>query len=712
MSPRPAGAAEAGRARHQSRDAGTGTPVLSAGAARRRLRWFDLLVPAGVFLWVLMVAAAISAAAFGRTPHVPDSIAQLFQAQIFAAGRVWTPPPSWVEFVGSEFVVAQHGRWYSQYPPGHSALLAVGILLGAPWLVNPLLGAAAAPFLYAAGRAACSRRVALMATLLYALSPFVWFMSAEYMNHSSTMFFGSMALWCAAVEGKRQKAKGKKGTGVGLRGPDRTPFCLFPLSFCLPAVAGAAVGLAATVRPLSAAAFGLPLAVYFAVPPGSLPARLRRMALFGAAVGVAFSPALLFNLATSGGALLFGYEVQWGQSGLGFGVSQWGPPHTPLRGLENSLRNLDALGKYLLEWPFPCLLPLLGLWWVRRCLTTFDALLASWLAGLVAAHVCYFYQDLCFGPRFLYEAVPPLLLLLAHGLLGLAEAGRRFWVVSPQTARRRVWRGALLCSAFGLVLNLPALWKWYSVDFWSVDHRFVQRLRRDIREPAIVFIRDANRAREVRLLRTGVSRRTAHSAITSLDEGWIDRQQLAALARHPGDSGAAAAELDRRLAEAVGASPPRPARRHPFWLDYDQPSTSWNQALVGNGPDPARQRVVFALDLGPRNRELLAALPGRTAYRYAWADGARAFRLVRLGEWAGALEKSQVLLRKSGKTSRRYSPKGIHQTRSFVTQRTSVAGGQAPVAISHASPAGPASFPSMPTAAISQPRSGQRATSR
>jgi len=30
-------------------------------------------------------------------------------------------------------------RWYSQYPPGHSFLLMMGVLCNTPWIINPLL---------------------------------------------------------------------------------------------------------------------------------------------------------------------------------------------------------------------------------------------------------------------------------------------------------------------------------------------------------------------------------------------------------------------------------------------------------------------------------------------------------------------------------------------------------------------------------------------
>jgi hypothetical protein len=48
--------------------------------------------------------------------------------------------------------------------------------------------------------------------------------------------------------------------------------------------------------------------------------------------------------------------------------------------------------------------------------------------------------------------------------------------------------------------------------------------------------------------------------------------------------------------------------------------------------------------------------------------------------------------------------------KSFVTQRTTLFIGHAPLAMSWINPIGPSTFPSKPTAAISKPRSGSRTT--
>lgn len=83
-------------------------------------------------------------------PLSVDEFAQLFQAKIFAKGRIWTTyPPELLDwllpftrygFFRPGWVT---GQVICDYWPGLSLLQAPFVLIGAPWLLNPLLGAGA-----------------------------------------------------------------------------------------------------------------------------------------------------------------------------------------------------------------------------------------------------------------------------------------------------------------------------------------------------------------------------------------------------------------------------------------------------------------------------------------------------------------------------------------------------------------------------------------
>jgi hypothetical protein len=71
----------------------------------------------------------------------------MYQAKLFASGKVYAEDPLYDRDLPFYDCLATYcfrddqGHRFSQYPPGWPALLAVGVNLGTPWLINPLLGA-------------------------------------------------------------------------------------------------------------------------------------------------------------------------------------------------------------------------------------------------------------------------------------------------------------------------------------------------------------------------------------------------------------------------------------------------------------------------------------------------------------------------------------------------------------------------------------------
>lgn len=370
-----------------------------AAAAIRRTAARIGAVPVARYLAVLGVIAALEATAvayglFGRMPPLIDAWVQYFQARILLGGTWIAPSPASPAHFGVLFApITDHG-WFGQYPPVHPALLALGMAAGVPWLVTPLLAAALPAVVYALGAGTGDQRVARLAAGLVLLSPFVMAIDASAMNHLPT------ALAVAA--------------GLAALGPVAAG------SVRAGAVLGAAVGLTLGLRPLD----GVLLAALGsgAVGAGLLHRRALGVALAVAAAGVVtLAPTLAYNLATTGSATTFTYSVVQGTL---LGLDQdvpWGATLTALRAIGLTAIDGHQLDVYLLEWPIPVtVLAAIGCWMLGRG----ARVSAGYVLALVGALFFYFHRDTLFGPRLLFSAVPPLLVLIAAGIIGLADLRR------------------------------------------------------------------------------------------------------------------------------------------------------------------------------------------------------------------------------------------------------------------------------------------------
>lgn len=401
---------------------------------------------------------------FEHIPHVQDSIAQFFHAKIFAQGNLVAASPPYREFFDFTHMI-NNGQWYSQYPPGHSVLLALGVLVGIPWIVNPLLGAGTVVLFYFLGKELYNENVGRLSAILGLLSPLILFMSSEFMNHASSLFFFTLFVLYGAKFLRTEKAT------YGL-------------------VAGGAIGWVIATRPLTATGAALPLLLY-----GGVQLIRRRKQLIAGSVALAgaasvfFGGLLTFNYLTNGHPLLFGFQVLYGDDVLpGFGNSAWGETHTLLRGVYQTLDNLLGMNKYLFEWPIPSMTVVILLF-IAQTMNKWDFLLLGSALSLAIAYLFYWYQDWCFGPRFLYEAACPLIILTARGIEYLPRLLRIASGTSASIRSLTALAAFVMVVLFtiGLAINVSPLLRSYGDRYWGVNAKVLTSVKHAGLKNAIVF---------------------------------------------------------------------------------------------------------------------------------------------------------------------------------------------------------------------------------
>lgn len=399
----------------------------------------DLLAPRRTALVAAFGALLYMALAWlihSARPLLIDELVQVWQARVYASGHLWVPSTGHPELFGITNTVDHAGRVFGQFPAGGPAMLALGSLVGAEWIVGPLFAALGLWWWGATLRRTGEPPVsATNALLLLLLAPFPLFMSASHMNHVTalTWTLGGIAGLAAVVTSERPRP----GMALGL---------------------GLAFGLAASIRPVDAAAFGAPAGLWLFVRALRDRRRALECVLAGAGMALPMVATFYVNAQTTGHPLLFGYTMLWGpEHGLGFHEGPWGPPHTPLRGLEQINGYLIHLQVRLLETPFPSLLPALAVLAFGGPLKPFDRYLALGSALILGAYWAYWHNGFYLGPRFLYSVVPFALLLTARW----GSVVREKW--GSGSVPHRLWTyAALVGGVLAVGLNIPLRGKQYA----------------------------------------------------------------------------------------------------------------------------------------------------------------------------------------------------------------------------------------------------------
>lgn len=393
----------------------TESQILGVLPVRRQYGLLRAIHPVGLLALAgsLCFVAWIAKVQYNAEPHTFDASAYLFMAKIYATGHLSVPIPPAIDRFPGPFMVKFAGRWFGQYPPGTPLALVPGLLLGVPWLVEPILGTLS---LLAIGLIAArlfDRRVATLTVILGALSPFYSYLAASYLSHAVALFFLSWGFWALLRFAQ-----------------DRADWNL-PLAALL-------FGMASQTRDQVALLYtGIILVGILLLYWRNIIANWHHWVipgLYAFAIAFAFfSINIYVNMALTHNPwetprLLFYAPDHWG---FGMGVGFYGE-HTFAAGLVNLDELLTILSIDLYGWPFYFTLAFVALPFLTLRATAADWLLLISEIILTGAYVGYFYHGIYLGPRYLFETLPFLLILTAHGIFVLADASK--------TVATRIWR--------------------------------------------------------------------------------------------------------------------------------------------------------------------------------------------------------------------------------------------------------------------------------
>jgi hypothetical protein len=578
-------------------------------------------------------------------PALLDAVAQLVQARYLAAGSLAGPPLEDAEFWQFQFMLSGERGWVSQYPPGHTVLLALGLRLGAPWLVGPLLLGVAIALGSMVGERllAEERAIARGGALLAASSPVLAFHAATYMNHVLALALTVLAVYAS------------------LRALDGS------WAWSLPG--GAALGWLFATRPYVALVLGaFATVVVWRFSPGldggSAPsrptatARLDRRAWIHRVAGTLAGAApfaagtLLYNRHFFGAATRFGYEAAEGPGhALGFHIDPWGNPYGPLEALGYTSADLQGLSLDLLQAPVPVVV-LVALYLLLAPRLRGVGVVAAWALLPVAANTFYWHHDLFMGPRLLYEALPAWCLLAAAAAVGVLRAlpadGRR-WGLS----RAGVASGLMIALVVAVVYAAPRKLLSYAGEGARSGMTMAAPV---VERAAIVFVHGGWLDRvAARLAASGmrvdsVRAALAHNSTCRL-QLYLDRLEGSEgnVEGNPAARGASAEALPPGPSQLPPLAFQPPAR--PLLRELRMPSGSPMMSYQGEELDPGCEReaasdfrgvvglppllwqgdlpgldgggALFVRDFGPeRNRRLLARYPGREPRVLLIRDGA------------------------------------------------------------------------------------------
>ena len=140
-------------------------------------------------------------------PNSGDESAYVYQADTFAAGRLWNPPPIDPLLFQQFHLLVKDGLTLSAYPPGWAAILLPFSRFGITWLTNPLLTVALGVALDGACRQLrLSEAVRKPVLALVLLTPFTLFLGGSLFPQTLAGALVASVVWAQLADETRPRS--------------------------------------------------------------------------------------------------------------------------------------------------------------------------------------------------------------------------------------------------------------------------------------------------------------------------------------------------------------------------------------------------------------------------------------------------------------------------------------------------------------------------
>ncbi|NQV18753.1 MAG: hypothetical protein HQ534_09450 [Armatimonadetes bacterium] len=395
---------------------------------------------------------------FKTRAHIWDEANYLFQAKLFAAGKLWVNPPVVSgDFFNLRLIVLTSEKWFGSFFPGHSLILTPGVLLGISYAINPILTAILLIVTVWAGSRLFSKSVGLISGAFMILSPFVLFQGASYFSHILTAIFFTIAVvWILNCN----LSDRWKPLGIGL--------CCGMVLLCRPFSALILVIFTCFYWILRAKHNHLKIKIYSflsLVVIGILPF----ITLF-----------LGYNFCLTGNPFVTPHQIALPNETIGLGV------HT----IKNTLINLTGLSVDLLGIPLLSLLPFSVYLFSRENRSKAICLLTVFY---IIGYGLYRNHGLSYGPRFYFELFPLMLATSGRGLMILPN------YLFPKSKNTKViivkfififWITTLLISILGVLPSRFSIFHQRGV-LYNIENLVTQ----SVKKPALVLISNPDEKR-------------------------------------------------------------------------------------------------------------------------------------------------------------------------------------------------------------------------